>query len=121
MDRNYIVWTVILLFIIGVISIIEFGCWFLKYMERTRKQDPAKANFVFVFFCLFGIAVLVLIKLFVPNEDTFGEVLNEASAVGIIGLSFFGSISGAIYIARMMLTNRDKKSRTNLVKPPSKY
>lgn len=115
MDRHYIVWTCFLLLGIGVLSAIEFGYWFLKYMDRTRRENPAKANLVQVLVCLFGIVVMVSIKFFVPSEDTFGEVLTEASTVGIVGLSFFGSISGAIYITRMILTKRDMKTRTNPV------
>ncbi len=109
MERHYIVWTGCLFLITGVVSTLYLGSWFLKYMERTRKESPEKANLVLVLVCIFGICGMALIKVFVPNNDMFGEVLNEVSTVGIVGFSFFGSVSGAIYIARIMLPNRKKK------------
>jgi hypothetical protein len=100
MERYYIFGTAFLSWIVCVIAIIYFGSWFIQYIERTRKENPAKANLVQLLGCILGIFGLAVIKIFVPNDNMSSGALGDVSTAGIVFLSLFSFVFGALYVAR---------------------
>jgi len=107
MERHYAVWATFLTMNVGLVALFYLSGLFLRYIERTRNENPAKANLVQLLACLFGICGLMAIKIFVPSDNMYGDVLSEVSTAGIVGLSFFGFIFGALFVARKIFAKKN--------------
>lgn len=96
MERHYMVWSALIIFIITV----SFCVWFFRCVERLRRENPARANLAQSLFCLAVVVLSVGINLFVDDANLLSTTLHQVATLGIVGSGILCLLFGGLYIAR---------------------